>query len=179
MNWDAFLEASRRETNMTSQKEQEYTTPHIVNLNEDSMLSGVIKHYLNKTETMVGKEAGIAIKIPGLSIADKHAIITIHDDTRVTIRPATPGARTKVNGDHIRAEVELKHHDRIVFGSNHFYYFVHPGAPSEPDTPLIVSYYVYYYPIPYSLKFSRLCFTTLFFNFCAVSVHESLRSVKM
>ena len=56
MNWDAFLESSRQETTSRDSPIQQDYIPHLVNLNEGSMFSGVIKHYLQETETTIQTE---------------------------------------------------------------------------------------------------------------------------
>ena len=48
-------------------------------------------------------------------MATEHAIVT-HKDGRVSLKPGSPGAKTKVNGLALTDELTLKHHDRIVFG---------------------------------------------------------------
>ena len=54
-------------------------------------------------------------------MATEHAIVT-HKEGSVTLKPASPGAKTKVNGLALTDELTLKHHDRIVFG-NYFFIF--------------------------------------------------------
>ena len=49
-------------------------------------------------------------------MATEHAIVT-HKEGSVTLKPASPGAKTKVNGLALTDELTLKHHDRIVFGN--------------------------------------------------------------
>eukprot|EP00111_Clytia_hemisphaerica_P009015 TCONS_00026419-protein len=74
------------------------------------------------------------------SMATEHAIVT-HQEGRVSLKPGSPGAKTKVNGLALTDEITLKHHDRIVFGSSHhWYFFVNPndqemneGSPAEVD----------------------------------------------
>jgi len=45
----------------------------------------------------------------------EHAIITSKDG-EITLKPGSPGAKTKINGLALTDEQKLKHHDRIVFG---------------------------------------------------------------
>ena len=49
------------------------------------------------------------------SISSEHAIIT-NKNGEVTVKPASSGAKTKVNGIMITGEQILKHHDRLLFG---------------------------------------------------------------
>jgi len=140
-SWDDKLQESKSEMIETDTKAQKASTvPHIVNLNEDSQLSGVVKHFVDKDSITVGKkETSPDIALNGLSIQKEHCVLTIADG-EVTIKPATAGAKTKVNGVILVGERPLKHHDRLLFGSNHLYYFVHPtnkdmseGSPATVD----------------------------------------------
>ena len=70
------------------------------------------------------------IPLSGLSISSEHAVVTFKDGV-VTMEPAASGSKTKINGIILNGSRELKHHDRILFGSNHMYYFVNP-LQSEP-----------------------------------------------
>ena len=141
MNWDDKLKESRQEiVEVDTKAKKAETTPHLLNLNEDSMLSGVIYHFLKEGAVRIGKkDSSPDIAMSGLSISSEHAVIT-YKNGEVTIKPATVGAKTKVNGSTITGEQGLKHHDRILFGSNHMYYFVNPlnsekveGTPETID----------------------------------------------
>ena len=50
-----------------------------------------------------------------------HAVITANKDT-FEIRPATNGAKTKVNGAPLTGAQALEHKDRILFGKK--YHFI-------------------------------------------------------
>lgn len=132
--WDEKLEESRQEIDTSDSKsKQAETIPHIVNLNEDSMLSGVIYHFIKDKETTIGrKDNNPDIAMTGLSISKEHAIITYVDGV-VSIKPASNGAKTKVNGILLSGEQVLVHHDRVLFGSNHMYYFVNPLKPQATE----------------------------------------------
>ena len=56
-------------------------------------------------------------------MATEHAIVT-HKEGSVTLKPASPGAKTKVNGLALTDELTLKHHDRIVFGNIYICYII-------------------------------------------------------
>lgn len=49
------------------------------------------------------------------SIGKEHAVITVKD-SEITIKPAVPGSKTKVNGMPLTGETPLKHMDRLLFG---------------------------------------------------------------
>lgn len=139
MSWDDKLQASRKEIVETS--EEDTKVPFLSNVNEDSMLTGKVKYKLKEGITRIGKKDGSPdIPMNGLGMATEHAIITMKDGD-ITLKPGSPGAKTKVNGLALTDELKLKHHDRIVFGSSHhWYFFVNPndqemneGSPAEVD----------------------------------------------
>lgn len=136
-DWDEKLEESRNEIDISDKSKQIESIPHLLNLNEDSMLSGVLYHFFEKQVTSIGrKETNPDIAMSGLSIANEHAIIS-NINGQITIKAASPGAKTKINGVLIDGEQRLNHHDRILFGSNHMYYFVNPlNLMTSEETPL-------------------------------------------
>uniref|UniRef100_A0A1I8I6D7 Kinesin-like protein n=1 Tax=Macrostomum lignano TaxID=282301 RepID=A0A1I8I6D7_9PLAT len=115
-NWEAKVDKKSR-------------IPHLLNLNEDPMLSGVVVHFLESAEILIGRseeELQPQIRLMGLSISKRHAVIARLTDTEFEIRPAIQGAKTLVNGLPLTGPMELTHKDRIVFGSNHVYVFINP-----------------------------------------------------
>nr|XP_026689448.1 kinesin-like protein KIF28P isoform X4 [Ciona intestinalis] len=138
LDWDAKLAESRKEDAQLSKDHgpAKMTVPHFVNLNEDPMLSGVIKHPLVEgKETLIGrKDAEITphIILTGLSIQKQHASI-MFDNEEIVIKPASNGARIKVNGAPLTGERKLEHHDRVLLGSNHLYVFINPLKPDLPE----------------------------------------------
>ncbi|PAA68256.1 hypothetical protein BOX15_Mlig015918g1 [Macrostomum lignano] len=128
--WEAKLKAARADlsTHHTA-SDRKSQIPHLLNLNEDPMLSGVIVHYLEKDEVLIGRadhELNPEINLVGLSISKRHAVISRKSEREFSIRPGIQGARTKVNGLPLTGPLELTHKDRIVFGSNHIYVFMNP-----------------------------------------------------
>ncbi|MGH0170904.1 UNVERIFIED_CONTAM: hypothetical protein FKN15_077220 [Acipenser sinensis] len=72
------------------------------------------------------------IVMKGLGILDKHAVLVNCDD-KVTMEPQK-GARILVNGVPLLTRSQLKHLDRIIFGSCVFYlYMGFPQERSEKD----------------------------------------------
>jgi len=142
MSWDEKVEMSRSDASSGEQNERQKkkeTVPHLINLNEDPQLSRVIVHFLEQAETKIGrKDADPVPNIPfsGLSILKQHAVIKSNNG-EIAIEPASPGAKTKVNGMPLTGERVLKHYDRILFGSNHMYILVNPNntekAEGTPD----------------------------------------------
>nr|XP_039265473.1 kinesin-like protein KIF28P isoform X1 [Styela clava] len=140
MDWDEKLKEARQEekTSMkeTKLKEKQKNVPHLVNLNEDPMLSGVIVHGLSKDKvTLIGRKDADPkpnIILTGLSIQKEHASLSLSDG-EVVIKPGSQGAKTKVNGTPLTGERKLEHNDRILFGSNHLYIFQNPLKPTSPE----------------------------------------------
>ena len=125
--------AEDQQLQSTSQVSRAITEPHLVNLNEDPMLSGVIKVKLDAGQNTIGrKDANPAPKVilTGLSIMKEHAIINVADD-EITIKPASKGAKIKVNGSPLTGERVLLHKDRLMMGSNNYYVFQNPKKTGE------------------------------------------------
>uniref|UniRef100_A0A8C6AL82 Kinesin-like protein n=1 Tax=Monodon monoceros TaxID=40151 RepID=A0A8C6AL82_MONMO len=103
------------------------TFPHLLNVNEDPQLTGVLKHFIEAGSCDAGQAASNAITLQGLGISDKHASFT-NSDGKVTV---TPHGKCKVivNGVSITTKTKLQHLDRIILGSNSAYLYI--GFPSE------------------------------------------------
>uniref|UniRef100_A0A286Y534 Kinesin-like protein n=1 Tax=Cavia porcellus TaxID=10141 RepID=A0A286Y534_CAVPO len=126
--WAHLLEQARREW------EQQYaarqlmkTLPHLVNVNEDPQLSGVLKYFIRAGTCDAGQAASNAITLQGLGISDKHASFT-NLDGKVTVTPYSK-CKVVVNGVPITTRTKLHHLDRIILGSSSAYLYV--GFPSE------------------------------------------------
>lgn len=145
MSWDEKVQMSQSDSSAGEQSEKQkkvQNVPHLINLNEDPMLSRVIFHFLEQVETRIGrKDADPVPNIPltGLSILKHHALVKTANN-EITIEPGSPGAKIKVNGMPLTGERVLKHNDRILFGSNHMYFLVNPtnkekseGTPDSVD----------------------------------------------
>ncbi|XP_076469926.1 kinesin-like protein KIF28 isoform X2 [Babylonia areolata] len=147
-DWNEKLSAARTETDAIAQEESRELNrrnkdPHLVNLNEDPMLSGVVFHFLEGEKTTFGRKDASpppSICLTGLSIQKQHAVIT-NRKGEVEIEPAVQGAKIKVNGMPLTGKTTLSHHDRVLFGSNHMYVFVNPAKPQAPNgTPAEITY---------------------------------------
>ena len=115
------MKEAREETSGPDNSDRKTKDPHLLNLNEDPMLSGVVALFLDSGETTIGrKDATPPPKIPlsGLSITKDHAII-INKKGEITIKPGSPsaGTKTKVNGQPLTGPRVLEHTDRILFGN--------------------------------------------------------------
>ncbi|XP_045715329.1 kinesin-like protein KIF28P [Phyllostomus hastatus] len=103
------------------------TLPHLLNVNEDPQLTGVLKYFIQAGSCDAGRAASNAITLQGLGISDKHASFT-NLDGKVTVTPHSK-CKVVVNGVPITAKTKLQHLDRVIFGSNSAYLYV--GPPSE------------------------------------------------
>ncbi|KAK3605709.1 hypothetical protein CHS0354_013504 [Potamilus streckersoni] len=136
-SWEEKLAAAREETEHISGQstdKRKKTEIHLVNLNEDPMLSGVIVHFIGEGETIVGRnDANPVPKIclSGLSIQKQHAVITVKNGVAVIEPVGGSGSKTKVNGLPLISNKTLSHKDRILFGSNHLYVFMNPKKPGD------------------------------------------------
>ncbi|BFZ12722.1 hypothetical protein BsWGS_15761 [Bradybaena similaris] len=137
-SWDEKLSAARHETDAFAKEEHKEVArknkePHLINLNEDPMLSGVVFHFLNGQKTIIGNKNGNPdIILNGLSIQKNHAVLTVENGD-IVIKPGSDGAKIRVNGIAITGPRALEHMDRVIFGSNHVYYFVNPLKPAAPE----------------------------------------------
>lgn len=132
--WEQRLEEARREWERGHggvEHEEEQAEwrrlPYFTNVNEDTQLSGVIKHCLCVGETTFGKSSTATYIIRGLGIQEQHAIIK-NSGSKVTMEPVN-GAKIYVNGLKLRAKQELCHLSRIKFGSSCLFLYV--GQVSE------------------------------------------------
>lgn len=62
--------------------------------------------------------------LAGLSIRQEHSTVRIDGDMLV-LHPMAD-AKVSINGEHITDDTQLHHADRIIFGANHVFKFVHP-----------------------------------------------------
>ncbi|CAG2190259.1 Kinesin-like protein KIF16B,Kinesin-like protein KIF17,Chromosome-associated kinesin KIF4,Kinesin-like protein KIN-12B,Chromosome-associated kinesin KIF4A,Kinesin-like protein KIF1A,Kinesin-II 95 kDa subunit,Kinesin-II 85 kDa subunit,Kinesin-like protein KIN-1,Kinesin-like protein CIN8,Kinesin-like protein unc-104,Kinesin-like protein KIF3A,Kinesin-like protein KIF13B,Kinesin-like protein KIF28P,Kinesin-like protein KIF1C,Chromosome-associated kinesin KIF4B,Kinesin-related protein 8,Kinesin-like protein KI len=140
-SWEEQLAAARTETenitdNSAARKAKE---PHLINLNEDPMLSGVICHFLSQKETTIGRKDAKpvpSICLSGLSIQKQHSVIYNSNGTVEVESVAGTGSKTKVNGIPLQGKKVLCHKDRVLFGSNHMYVFINPMKKSEAGDDL-------------------------------------------
>ncbi|XP_060596414.1 kinesin-like protein KIF28 [Ruditapes philippinarum] len=148
-DWDNKLAEARRETQEldsegrgdVSRRQREV---HLVNLNEDPMLSGVIVHFLKPGKTTIGRKDAQELPdicLSGLSILKQHAVLTSNKG-KVELEPvAGSGSKTKVNGVVVTGKTKLTHKDRLLFGSNHLYVFMNPlNTETTEDLPAEISW---------------------------------------
>ncbi|XP_037532975.1 kinesin-like protein KIF1C isoform X1 [Nematolebias whitei] len=103
-------------------------TPHLVNLNEDPLMSECLLYYIKEGFTRVGQQ-DVDIKLSGQFIKEIHCVFVSETNEQgevvVTLEPLV-GAETYVNGKQITEAVVLKQGNRIVMGKNHVFRFNHP-----------------------------------------------------
>ena len=107
-------------------------TPHLVNLNEDPLMSECLIYYLKDGMTRVGRsDAEVAqdVQLNGSNILPEHCIFE-NRNSRVTIIPRN-GAHCYVNGILVESPMEVKTGARVILGKYHVFRFQHPGQARE------------------------------------------------
>lgn len=107
-------------------------TPHLVNLNEDPLMSECLLYYIKDGTTRVGRpDANVAqdIKLSGSQILNEHCWFENHEGA-VTLHPCR-GALIYVNGREIVDPIRLKTGSRVILGKTHVFRFQHPEQARE------------------------------------------------
>ena len=102
-------------------------TPHLVNLNEDPLMSECLIYYIKDGFTRVGSaEANIPqdIQLSGPHILSEHCVFENHEGV-ITLIPKK-GALIYVNGRAVTEPMLLKTGSRVILGKNHVFRFNHP-----------------------------------------------------
>nr|XP_014347096.1 PREDICTED: kinesin-like protein KIF1B [Latimeria chalumnae] len=107
-------------------------TPHLVNLNEDPLMSECLLYYIKDGITRVGQadaERRQDIVLSGAHIKEEHCIFRSerkeNGEVIVTLEPCE-GSETYVNGKRVGESVQLRSGNRIIMGKNHVFRFNHP-----------------------------------------------------
>ncbi|XP_073794250.1 kinesin-like protein KIF1B isoform X35 [Danio rerio] len=107
-------------------------TPHLVNLNEDPLMSECLLYYIKDGITRVGQadaERRQDIVLSGAHIKEEHCIFRSERNANghviVTLEPCE-GSETYVNGKRVNSAVQLRSGNRIIMGKNHVFRFNHP-----------------------------------------------------
>ncbi|XP_060775772.1 kinesin-like protein KIF1A [Neoarius graeffei] len=105
-------------------------TPHLVNLNEDPLMSECLLYYIKDGITRVGREDAMTrqdIVLSGHFIKDEHCIFTSSAGPmgEVILEPCE-GAETYVNGKKVIEPTVLRSGNRIIMGKSHVFRFNHP-----------------------------------------------------
>ncbi|XP_058991583.1 kinesin-like protein KIF1B isoform X7 [Mustela nigripes] len=107
-------------------------TPHLVNLNEDPLMSECLLYYIKDGITRVGQadaERRQDIVLSGAHIQEEHCVFRSErnnsGDVIVTLEPCER-SETYVNGKRVAQPVQLRSGNRIIMGKNHVFRFNHP-----------------------------------------------------
>ncbi|XP_036971065.1 kinesin-like protein KIF1A isoform X17 [Acanthopagrus latus] len=106
-------------------------TPHLVNLNEDPLMSECLLYYIKDGITRVGRVDASSrqdIVLSGHFIKDEHCTFTSATGPTgetVVLEPCE-GAETYVNGKRVTEPTVLKSGNRIILGKSHVFRFNHP-----------------------------------------------------
>ncbi|XP_048586987.1 kinesin-like protein unc-104 isoform X2 [Nematostella vectensis] len=101
--------------------------PHLVNLNEDPLMSECLLYYIKDGVTKVGSAAASNhqdIQLSGTNILNEHCVFNYEHDI-VRIFPCEE-SQTFVNGKLITECTPLTSGDRIILGNNHVFRFNYP-----------------------------------------------------
>ncbi|XP_021099133.1 kinesin-like protein KIF1B isoform X12 [Heterocephalus glaber] len=107
-------------------------TPHLVNLNEDPLMSECLLYYIKDGITRVGQadaDRRQDIVLSGAHIKEEHCIFRSERNNSgeviVTLEPCER-SETYVNGKRVAQPVQLRSGNRIIMGKNHVFRFNHP-----------------------------------------------------
>uniref|UniRef100_A0A672SUV3 plus-end-directed kinesin ATPase n=1 Tax=Sinocyclocheilus grahami TaxID=75366 RepID=A0A672SUV3_SINGR len=106
-------------------------TPHLVNLNEDPLMSECLLYYIKDGITRVGREDASRrqdIVLSGHFIKEEHCTFTSTTGPmgEAVILEPCEGAETYVNGKRVTEPTVLKSGNRIILGKSHVFRFNHP-----------------------------------------------------
>ncbi|XP_013886802.1 kinesin-like protein KIF1A isoform X2 [Austrofundulus limnaeus] len=107
-------------------------TPHLVNLNEDPLMSECLLYYIKDGITKVGRENARTrqdIVLSGHFIRDEHCTFSSTTGPQgegcVVLEPCE-GAETYVNGKRVTSPTVLRSGNRIIMGKSHVFRFNDP-----------------------------------------------------
>ncbi|KAM3871972.1 kinesin-like protein KIF1B isoform 1-T1 [Diretmus argenteus] len=107
-------------------------TPHLVNLNEDPLMSECLLYYIKDGITRVGQadaERRQDIVLSGAHIKEEHCIFRSERNANghvIVMLVPCEGSETYVNGKRVEDSVQLRSGNRIIMGKNHVFRFNHP-----------------------------------------------------
>lgn len=112
--------------------------PHLINLNEDPLLSNQLIYYLREGVTKIGrsdsdKEIVNDIQLNGLSIAKEHCVIENKEGMCVIVPCSTPSLLPVmfINGQQVKEPQILEHGCRLILGNNHIFQYRNPEEASR------------------------------------------------
>ncbi|XP_034733599.1 kinesin-like protein KIF1B isoform X17 [Etheostoma cragini] len=107
-------------------------TPHLVNLNEDPLMSECLLYYIKDGITRVGQadaERRQDIVLSGAHIKEEHCIFRSEKNANgnvIVMLVPCEGSETYVNGKRVEDSIQLRSGNRIIMGKNHVFRFNHP-----------------------------------------------------
>ncbi|CAG2102727.1 unnamed protein product [Medioppia subpectinata] len=107
-------------------------TPHLVNLNEDPLMSECLIYYIKDGFTRVGQSNASVpqdIRLNGTHVISEHCIFE-NRNGRVTLIPCKD-ALCFVNGKQVERPLEIKTGSRVILGKYHVFRFQHPTQARE------------------------------------------------
>ncbi|CAC5401187.1 KIF1 [Mytilus coruscus] len=110
-------------------------TPHLVNLNEDPLMSECLLYYIKQGTTKVGGGGHQDIQLTSTTILELHCYFEWKDGT-VTLIPCE-GALCYVNGRKVDEAMEMKTGARVILGKHHVFRFNHPEQARQSRAHLI------------------------------------------
>ncbi|KAI7822880.1 hypothetical protein BC939DRAFT_452877 [Gamsiella multidivaricata] len=119
--------------------------PHLVNLNEDPLMSECLVYQLKPGNTVVGRlnsSVPADIRLSGSNIQDEHCYFE-NNNSVVTLHPGK-SSMTMVNGLRISKPKKLRSGFRVILGDYHVFRFNHPeevrrerdSMQQQQNTPL-------------------------------------------
>ncbi|CAF0753828.1 unnamed protein product [Didymodactylos carnosus] len=115
-------------------------TPHLVNLNEDPLMSECLMYFIKDGITRIGRPDATHhqdIMLSGSHIQSEHCTLE-NNQNIVTLSPCR-NAMCYVNGTQVNSTIELKSGSRVIFGKSHVFRFLNPEQARKEvkklDTP--------------------------------------------
>eukprot|EP00730_Choanoeca_flexa_P007329 TRINITY_DN12314_c0_g1_i1.p1 TRINITY_DN12314_c0_g1~~TRINITY_DN12314_c0_g1_i1.p1 ORF type:complete len:1647 (+),score=500.84 TRINITY_DN12314_c0_g1_i1:66-5006(+) len=102
--------------------------PHLLNLNEDPLMSELLLYYIMPGATKAGQGDDTFkpdIQLNGEGIEANHCLFE-NDDNRVFVTPTSDKAKVFINGEPIKGRTPLPTGSRIILGHHHVFRFNNP-----------------------------------------------------
>ncbi|UYV79548.1 unc-104 [Cordylochernes scorpioides] len=111
--------------------------PHLVNLNEDPLMSECLIYCIKDGITRVGRpDSNIPqdIKLTGSHILNEHCLLE-NNEGMVTLEPCA-GALCFINGRQVVSSIPLYTGARVILGKYHVFRFQHPEQDQSPGAAI-------------------------------------------
>lgn len=125
MQKQAGINISSQDDKLRKLQEAENSV-HLMNINEDPILTGYVRHILKNGENKIGSKVENGFKVSGLGVGDLHAFLQLNQGN-VVLRVTGDKNKTVVNGEIVWGEKILKHGDKVLFGNNNLFVLLFPG----------------------------------------------------